>query len=78
MVMTKTISLKKMNSADDAERISKILHDVWGIRKVEIQLDKREATISFDENAASIHDFEQAITDSGYYEVTNEKGPIKQ
>jgi copper chaperone len=78
VVTTKTISLKKLNTDEDAKRISQILHDVWGIRKVEVQLDKSEATISFDENAASIQDFQQAITDSGYFEVTNEEGPIKQ
>lgn len=77
MVVKKTIVLKKMNTQEDADRISSILHDVWGVRRVEVQLDKGEATISYDEDAASIHDFQQAITDSGYYEVENEEGPIK-
>lgn len=77
MVTKKTILLKGMNTPYDAERVSEVLHDVWGIRKVELQLDKSEASISFDENAASLQDFQQALVDSGY-EVKNEDGPIKQ
>ncbi|MDQ0226583.1 heavy-metal-associated domain-containing protein [Metabacillus niabensis] len=77
MVVKKTISLKDMNTPEDAKRVSETLHDVWGIRNVEIQLDKGEATISYDEKAASIQDFHQAIVDSGF-EVRNEEGPIKQ
>jgi copper chaperone len=78
MVTKKSISLKKLDTQEDAKRISEILKDVWGIRNVEIKLDKSEATITFDEKAASIQDFQQAITDSSYYEVVNEEGPIKQ
>jgi copper chaperone len=77
LVAKKTISLKDVRTSDDAERISEVLHDVWGIRKVEVQLDKGEATISYDEKAASIQDFQQAIVDSGF-EVKNEEGSIKQ
>lgn len=66
-----------MNTPEDAKRVSETLHDVWGIRNVEIQLDKGEATISYDEKAASIRDFQQAIVDNGF-EVKNEEGPIKQ
>lgn len=66
-----------MKSPEDAERVSKVLHDVWGIRKVEVQLDKGEATISYNEDAASFQDFQQAIVDSGF-EVKDEEGPIKQ
>ncbi|MFC0271085.1 heavy-metal-associated domain-containing protein [Metabacillus herbersteinensis] len=78
METKKTLLLKKMNTEEDAKRISEILHDVWGIRNVEIQLDTGKATVSYDEDAASIQDFQQAITDSGHYEVINEEGPIKQ
>lgn len=66
-----------MNTPEDAKRVSEVLHDIWGIRKVEVQLDKGEATISFDENAASIQDFQQAVVDSGF-EVKNDEEPSKQ
>jgi copper chaperone len=77
MVMKKSISIKKMDNEDAADRVSQVLHDVWGIRKVEVNRDKGEATISYDENAASFHDFEQALADVGF-EISNEQGPIKQ
>lgn len=78
MVTKKTILIKNMRTQQDAEQVSSILHDVWGIRKVEVQPDKSEVTISYDEDAASIQDFQQAITDSSKFEVENEEGPIKQ
>jgi copper chaperone CopZ len=77
LVTKKTLYLKDMNNSEDAERVSEILHDVWGIRQVEIHLDRAVATISYDEDAASIQDFEQAVVDGGF-EVRNEEGPIKQ
>lgn len=63
---TKTIYLKKMNTKADVEKVSKVLHDVWGIRNVEVNADNGRATFSYDEKAASIIDFQQAITDCGF------------
>ncbi|WP_202077737.1 heavy-metal-associated domain-containing protein [Caldalkalibacillus salinus] len=77
MVTKKTLLLEDMNTPEDAELISGVLHDVWGIRKVEIHLDQKEATISYNENAASVQDFEQAIADCGF-QIRNAEGPIKQ
>jgi copper chaperone CopZ len=77
MVTKKTIYLKDMNNSEDAKRVSEILHDVWGIRQVEVQLDQAVATISYDKDAASIQDFQQALVDGGF-EVRNEEEPLKQ
>jgi copper chaperone len=74
---TKTIALKRMNTKEDADKVSKVLHDVWGVRKVEVNFENSEVTFSYDEKAASFIDFEQAVADSGY-EIQNEEGDIKQ
>lgn len=64
-MITRTISISNMKEADE-EKISGILHDVWGVRNIKINTDKGTATISYDENAASMVDFTQAMVDSGY------------
>ncbi|SDH60992.1 Copper chaperone CopZ [Alteribacillus persepolensis] len=66
VVMTRTISFETM-SHSDKERIEEVLLDVWGIRKVDINPYKQEAVVSYDEDAASFIDFEQALKDSGYH-----------
>jgi copper chaperone len=74
----KTISLKKLDKEIDGKKISQALHDVWGVRQVEVQVDKGEATVSYDEKAASFIDFQQAIVDIGYEVENEEDGNIKQ
>ncbi|UOE53193.1 hypothetical protein LIT38_13530 [Bacillus sp. CMF12] len=64
-MITRTVSLENMNQADE-EKLSQALNDVWGVRKVKLNSMSGEAVISFDEDAASFLDFEQAIKDCGY------------
>ncbi|MDF2035890.1 hypothetical protein P2R12_02685 [Cytobacillus oceanisediminis] len=64
-MITRTVSLENMNQADE-EKLSQALNDVWGVRKVKLNSMSGEAVISFDEDAASFMDFEQAIKDCGY------------
>ncbi|MED1783794.1 heavy-metal-associated domain-containing protein [Brevibacillus fortis] len=63
---TDRISVKGMKDENDAEKVSKTLHSVWGIQQVEVSLLKGEALVSYDEKAASLVDFQQAIRDLGY------------
>ncbi|WP_301168800.1 heavy-metal-associated domain-containing protein [Brevibacillus nitrificans] len=72
---TDRIPVQGMNDEQDAEKVNKALHDVWGILKAEVSLSKGEALISYDENAAQLVDFQQAIRDSGY-DVANYDGPF--
>ena len=55
-----------VQSQEDVQKALKALNEVWGIRDVTLSLDTGEATIQYDENAASFHDFEQAVIDSGF------------
>ncbi|MBN8201098.1 MULTISPECIES: heavy-metal-associated domain-containing protein [Bacillaceae] len=64
-MITRTISIENMDQADE-EKLSKALNDIWGVRKIKLNSMSGEAVISFDEDAASFMDFEQAIKDCGY------------
>ncbi|GGE09104.1 hypothetical protein GCM10011571_08060 [Marinithermofilum abyssi] len=61
-----TIMIKGMKDQKDLDRVLASLRDVWGVRQVDINLSKGEAVVSFNKNAASLHDFEQAVIDSGF------------
>ncbi|WP_368296693.1 heavy-metal-associated domain-containing protein [Cytobacillus firmus] len=64
-MITRTVSIENMDQTDE-EKLSKALYDVWGVRKIKLNSMSGEAVISFDEDAASFMDFEQAIKDGGY------------
>ncbi|MBX9974829.1 heavy-metal-associated domain-containing protein [Cytobacillus firmus] len=64
-MITRTVSIENMDQADE-EKLSKALNDVWGVRKIKLNSMSGEAIISFNEDAASFMDFEQAIKDCGY------------
>lgn len=66
MEVTKSIYLNSINNREEAGEISRILHDVWGIRQVEVNLDTKEAVVSYNEDAVALHDFEQALIDGGF------------
>jgi copper chaperone CopZ len=63
--VTRAIKVKEINERN-ADEINRILHDIWGVRQVEVNVDTREAVVSFNEKSASLVDFEQALIDSGY------------
>ncbi|EWG11104.1 heavy-metal-associated domain-containing protein [Cytobacillus firmus] len=64
-MITRTVSIENMDQTDE-EKLSKALYDIWGVRKIKVNSMSGEAVISFDEDAASFMDFEQAIKDCGY------------
>lgn len=64
-MITRTLSIPNLNKTDK-EQISEALSDVWGVRKIELNPEKREAIVSFDEKAGSLIDFEQAVRDCGF------------
>jgi copper chaperone CopZ len=65
MEVIKAIKVKEL-SETNADEVNRILHDIWGVRDVEVNVDTREAVVSFNEKSASLRDFEQALLDSGY------------
>ncbi|WP_084778745.1 heavy-metal-associated domain-containing protein [Sediminibacillus massiliensis] len=64
-MITHKLSIPDLQKEDE-QKISDALHDVWGVRNVKINVQTKEAIISYDENAGALHDFQQAIMDVGY------------
>jgi len=58
--------LEGLQTQADADKVLHALNEVWGVREAEILFNRKEAVFSYDEKAASLHDFEQAVIDSGY------------
>jgi copper chaperone len=65
LLQTGKIKIEGVQTSQDVNKALKVLNEVWGIRNVTLSLTG-EATIQYDETAASFHDFEQAIIDSGF------------
>ncbi|PTX61840.1 copper chaperone [Melghirimyces profundicolus] len=72
-MVTKTIRVQGMVDPNDTDKVSHALHEVWGVRKVDVSLNRGEATVSYDEHAASFADFQQALLDQGF-EIFTEDG----
>ncbi|ASS75256.1 hypothetical protein CIG75_09845 [Tumebacillus algifaecis] len=58
--------VKGMSHPGDCEKIGHALRQVFGIQEVTINYHDAEVTVSYDERAASLHDFQQAIDDCGF------------
>ncbi|BCJ86162.1 heavy-metal-associated domain-containing protein [Effusibacillus dendaii] len=63
---TRKVAVEGMIDQSDANKVSRALHEVWGVRHVEVNLARGEAVFSYDEHSASFIDFQQALADSGY------------
>ncbi|KIL79367.1 heavy-metal-associated domain-containing protein [Bacillus badius] len=60
------IKIKSQLTEQEAEKVSKALESVWGVRRAEVNAASSEASFSYNEEAASYMDFQQAITDLGF------------
>jgi copper chaperone len=65
LLQTGKIKIEGVQTSQDVNKALKVLNEVGGIRNVTLSLTG-EATIQYDETAASFHDFEQAVIDSGF------------
>jgi copper chaperone CopZ len=65
LLQTGKIKIEGVQTSQDVNKALKVLNEVWGIRDVTLSLTG-EATIQYDEMAASFRDFEQAVIDSGF------------
>ncbi|WP_085524566.1 heavy-metal-associated domain-containing protein [Tuberibacillus sp. Marseille-P3662] len=74
---TFNLSIKGMQDSSDAEKVDAVLHDVWGIRKAEVNLETGQAGISYDENAGAVEDFKQAVHELGF-EVDDGTGTLNE
>ncbi len=66
MVTKKTMVIQGMNDQSDADKVSQALHEIWGINKVNVSLNRGEVTFSYDELSASLNDFEEAVLELGF------------
>ncbi|PAE27435.1 heavy-metal-associated domain-containing protein [Oceanobacillus profundus] len=64
-MITHKLSIPGLKKEDEG-KVSDALHDVWGVRNIKINTQTNEAIISYDEDAGSLMDFEQAVKDLGY------------
>jgi copper chaperone len=55
-----------MNGNKDADTVLAALNSVWGVRDAEVNLEKAEVSVTYNKNSASLHDFHQAVKDSGF------------
>ncbi|RFU63913.1 heavy-metal-associated domain-containing protein [Peribacillus glennii] len=60
------IVIKNMQDQADADRIMSALEDVWGIGRVEVDLSRNRAKLTFDNRMAQLQDFERRLLDNGY------------
>lgn len=60
------VTIKNMQNQTDADKVLNALEDVWGIGRVEVDLQRSKAIFTFDNRMASLQDFERALLDTGY------------
>ncbi len=63
---TVTLSVPDMNCAACPITVKKALGKVAGVAKTEVNLDKREATVTFDDARTNVDALTRATRDAGY------------
>ena len=69
---TVTLFIPGMSCAACPITVKKALMKVDGVSKVDIDLEKREATVSFDDEKASVEALTKATTEAGYPSTVKE------
>ena len=65
-VQTVTLSVPTMNCPVCPITVKKALTNVAGVSKAEVNFDKRQATVTFDDAKTNIAALTQATTNAGY------------
>ena len=73
---TEILKVKAMTCGRCTSAVAKALQDTRGVKDVAVDLGRGQATIRFDERAASIEDLRDAVVRAGF-EVVDERGPSK-
>jgi len=63
---TVTLSAPNMNCAACPITVKKALGKVPGVSKIDVNLDRREATVTFDDAKANVEALTRATKDAGY------------
>ena len=67
-----TLSVPGMNCAACPITVKKALVKVAGVAKVDVNLDQREAVVTFDDNKAGVGQLTRATTEAGYPSTAKE------
>jgi copper chaperone CopZ len=63
---TATVSIGGMSCSGCANTVQKALNELAGVEKATVNLNDEAATVTYDPDAASEDDFQQAIDKAGY------------
>ena len=63
---TITIKIKGMTCGACVAAVGRVLHGLHGVEKVDVSLDRGEATVEFDAAEVGEEDLQAAIEEAGY------------
>ena len=63
---TTTINVKGMTCSGCVASVERVLHALDGVGKVDVSLERGEATVEFDATRVKLEDLHAAIEDAGY------------
>lgn len=63
---TTTISIKGMTCEGCVNSVTKALQRVTGVKDASVDLDKGQATVTFDESKTNADALKEAVEDAGY------------
>jgi copper ion binding protein len=63
---TVTITVKGMTCSGCVNSVTKALKGVNGVQEANVDLEKGQATVTFDEATTNIDDLKRAVEDAGY------------
>ncbi|MFQ5450491.1 MAG: heavy-metal-associated domain-containing protein [Nitrospinaceae bacterium] len=66
-----TIKVEGMSCDHCVQTIKKAVNEIPGIEKVEVDLEKKEVRVDFDEGKTDLHNISAMITGVGYEVVKN-------
>ena len=60
------LKIEGMHCAGCSTRLEKVLNNLEGVEKAQVNLQEKKATIKYDENKISLKSIKEAIEDAGF------------
>ncbi|MFQ9264043.1 MAG: heavy-metal-associated domain-containing protein [Clostridia bacterium] len=60
------LKIEGMHCAGCSTRLEKVLNNLEGVEKAQVNLQEKKATIKYDENKISLESIKEAIEDAGF------------
>lgn len=64
-LITRMISIPNMTESDK-DTVSRVLHDVWGVRNIQMNAEKKPLQSHSMKMRTTLEDFRQAMIDNGF------------